>query len=282
MSAHQAEEPDEVRPQRTGIQSVEVAAGILDAMASHAAAAPLRQIAAAAKIHPSKLHRYLLSLVRSGLVAQDEGTGFYRLGPLSSKIGLAALRGLAPLQLANVALAALRDEIDETAVLSVWSGSALTVIALEEPSWAITMNLRVGSTLPLTATAMGQVLVANLPTSDTQAALAAEWRRPLGWRPFDKAKFKAAVAEAASDGLGMVVDTLVPGATALAAPIFDYRGKLVCVVGVVGPSGRLEASRDGPQAVALLRWAADVSRQLGHGGERAQIEDPSSRATPRT
>lgn len=52
-------------PARRGIQSVEIAAEILEALEAVGSAASLSKIAAACGMPPSKVHRYLVSLARS-------------------------------------------------------------------------------------------------------------------------------------------------------------------------------------------------------------------------
>ena len=71
-----------------GVQSLEVGAGVLRAVVNGHRAMMLKEIAAAADIPPSKAHRYLVSLIRSGLIEQDPATSRYSLGPFALNIGL--------------------------------------------------------------------------------------------------------------------------------------------------------------------------------------------------
>ncbi|MBS0553285.1 MAG: helix-turn-helix domain-containing protein, partial [Proteobacteria bacterium] len=74
-----------------GVQSLEVGMSILKAMATGRRSMMLKDIAAAAGMPPSKVHRYLVSLIRSGLVEQDRLTSRYDLGPFALNLGLVAL-----------------------------------------------------------------------------------------------------------------------------------------------------------------------------------------------
>ena len=60
---------------RQGIQSVEIAMTVLDAVESGGIPVSLTQIAKATEMTPSKVHRYLVSLSRAGLVAQSHHAG---------------------------------------------------------------------------------------------------------------------------------------------------------------------------------------------------------------
>src|SRR4249919_2268503 len=83
---------------RRGIKSVEVAGQILDYLARAPGPVALRELAAAGRMSPGKVHRYLASFLASGLARQDPDTRRYVLGPLALQIGLAALSSYQPLR----------------------------------------------------------------------------------------------------------------------------------------------------------------------------------------
>lgn len=56
---------------------------VLKVLLESGAALMFKEIAAAANMPASKAHRYLVSLVRSGLVQQDNANSKYDLGPLA-------------------------------------------------------------------------------------------------------------------------------------------------------------------------------------------------------
>ena len=95
-----------------GVQSLEVGMGILKAMVGGKRSMMLKDIAAAAEMPPSKAHRYLVSLIRAGLVEQDPLTSRYNLGPFALNIGLVAIDRLDRIRLGLAAISDLRDESD--------------------------------------------------------------------------------------------------------------------------------------------------------------------------
>lgn len=250
------------RREPLGIQSVEIAARILRALAEGGGALALRDLAAAAGMHRGKVHRYLVSLARAGLVAREPEAGRYGIGPLAISAGLAGLNRLNPVRLAYEALPALRDRIGETVVLAVWGERGATVIALEDSARPVTLNVRVGSILPLRTSAIGRVFAAHLPEPVLRPVLAAEAKR--GAMP--AAALARALAGVRREGVAAVEGTLIPGLNALAAPVFDQRGALVLVLGAVGRKETLAAATRGPAAAALKDTAAALSRQLGFPG----------------
>src|ERR1700758_2681756 len=82
------EESDQPDDQRPGIQSVEIGAEILRTLATFGRPVPLRSLAGKCGMPVGKVHRYLVSLTRAGLVEQDPTNGYYGVGRSSIAIGL--------------------------------------------------------------------------------------------------------------------------------------------------------------------------------------------------
>jgi DNA-binding IclR family transcriptional regulator len=219
---------------------------------------PLKDVARLSRLHPSKAHRYLVSLIRTELVEQDPTSGRYGVGPLGMALGLAGLRNVDVVRAATAELPALRDEIDETVLLALWSSHGPVVFRLEESRRPVYMNIRVGSVLPLLRTATGLIFTAFLPADRTHALLDAEGK------PANDATLQAVLAEVRSRRLARVTGDLVPGVNAVAAPVFDEKGQVAAVIGALGRTEELDADFDGPVAGALARAAERISRRLGH------------------
>src|SRR5271170_7861312 len=66
-----------------GVQSAETVLDVLSAFVGAPPMPMLKHLAERTGMHPAKVHRYLVSLVRRGYVEQDETTSRYRLGPAS-------------------------------------------------------------------------------------------------------------------------------------------------------------------------------------------------------
>src|SRR5262249_249654 len=140
-----------------GIKSVEIVGRILRTLATHAKAASLKEIARSSGMSAPKIHRYLVSLVRIGLVQQSDGDRTYSLGAFALEVGAAAARASEPLQDATRRLRRLRDLIDETIVLSVWTPHGPIILEVEESTRPVVMTMKRGTVLPVLNTATGIV-----------------------------------------------------------------------------------------------------------------------------
>jgi len=269
------------RMDRGGVQSVRVASSILKALAWGGGTLPLKDLAAATGLARAKVHRYLSSLRHSGFVVQHAETGHYQIGPAIVEIGLIGLRRTSPIAEVCGALPALRDSINQTVTAAVWGESGPIVVAMQESDHWITMNVRVGSRLPVLTSAIGRTFLAHLPASVTQALVASE-RRNVPSRKIAVPtcqQIEDLCAEIRSRRLSRAPSALLPGVDAIAAPVFDDRGSIVAVICVVARSNADITGWNGSAVRALTDTETRLSSQLGYiGGAVA----PAAQAERRT
>jgi DNA-binding IclR family transcriptional regulator len=252
---------------QAGIQSVEVGFALLEALIRAPGAMMLRDLAQEAGMSPAKAHRYLVSYQRLGLVAQD-GSTRYDLGPAALKLGLASLERLDAVQLARSRMDALMAEIGHTVAIAVWGNHGPVIVHWQEPARAVTVNLRLGDVMPLLGSATGRCFAAFASPAQVQPLLKAEIAQ-LGklvrpGMPRNGAQAQAILEEARQKGLGRVVDTLLPGISGLAAPVWDAGGRICLGLVTLGSSASFDAQYEGVAAKALLRLSDQLSAELGH------------------
>lgn len=245
-----------------GVQSVGVAAAVLGALVAGGGVLPLRDLAQATGMARAKVHRYLAALRAAELVAQDSDSGRYRIGPAAIAIGLAGLRILDPAREAAAALPALRQSINETVTAAIWGDGGPTVIAIEESDRLVTMNVRVGSVLPVSMTAIGRVFAAYLPPTATRRFIMAE--RKVAGAP-SKRELSKMLSDIRRNGVSFRRSALIPGVDAVAAPVFDHKRRLVAVLCAVSRSA--SAARQKLLAKEISAAARGLSRRLGFSGE---------------
>src|SRR5512138_2290866 len=115
-----------------GIQSVEVGGQLLIALAHSGRPLALKDLAREAGMSPAKAHPYLVSFGKLGLVAQDEGSGHYGLGPLALQLGLISMQQFDPVRMATPLLRELAAELGHTMAIAVWGNRGPTIVRIEE------------------------------------------------------------------------------------------------------------------------------------------------------
>jgi DNA-binding IclR family transcriptional regulator len=246
-----------------GIQSIEVGARILQALAQASRPKMLRDLAAAAQMPPAKAHRYLVSFARMGLVEQHTETGLYDLGSFALQLGLSALARLEPVTLAAPVLTGLREVTGQTVALAVWANHGPTIVRWLGADTPVSASLRTGSVMPLTRSATGQTFLAFLPPETTapwlKKELADNFRQ--GLTPTGRDEVEALIAQIRRRGLARTHE-FIPGISGMAAPVFDHTGALALALVVLGYSKPFEAEAE-PISAALRDKASELSRRLG-------------------
>ncbi|MFY9953505.1 IclR family transcriptional regulator [Bradyrhizobium sp.] len=244
---------------RRGIQSADKAAEVLMALVEAGQPAPLRDLARAIDMPTSLAHRYLASLVTSGLAVQNNVTGLYDLGPSAIRIGAAALARVDPLRLASEAMPELVAKTGLTALLNVLGDRGPTIVRWERSYVPFITTLAVGSVLPLTGSASGRVILAFTPDRIRRKLMQLKAPKNEDEAP---AKLSERFIQIRKRGFDTADSTVVPGLSAVSTPILDLQNEAVASLTLVG--SRSDMVHAGSQAVAaLLETACGVSQACG-------------------
>lgn len=269
-----------------GIQSVEVAGPLLRSLSSAAGSLSLSALSKIAGMPAAKAHRYLVSLIRVGLVEQDALSGEYDLGPLALELGLASLGRMDAIKLADEAMSTLRDATSETVALAIWGNLGPTYIRLMQSRRPVTINLQIGSVMPMTYTASGLCFAAFLPEKETAQLLQGELarnRRDKLDAPHTRSALAPLLAETRQHGMARIIGRLDPAAVrdpgksraaerllagfnAFSAPVFDHDGRMRFALTVVGSAAHVSQAWNGEIARSVLHHAAQLSARLGYRG----------------
>ncbi|WP_200826648.1 IclR family transcriptional regulator [Marinobacterium lutimaris] len=254
---------------RRGIQSIEVGGQLLRVLVTCGKPMALRDVAKQADMTTAKAHPYMVSFCNLGLVKQDPDNGLYELGPFALQLGLVCLQRLDAVQEARPELKELAAKTGQSIAIAIWGNMGPTIVAMEESSYPIHVNLRVGAVMSLMDTATGRVFGAFLPPKMTEK-LANEENNRLS--PEDAIKrgnvmkeFEESLNDIRAHMLAQAVGYPVPGINALSAPIFNHDGNVVLALTAMGPAGAFDASLDGDIANRLRQAAQNVSERLGYG-----------------
>lgn len=247
---------------RQGIQSIEVGMTLLIALEQGRRPMSLTQVATAAGLQPSKAHRYLVSLGRTGLVSQSPTSGLYDLGPAMRRVGAEALRRTDEVGTVSAHLPGLRDRTGHAVNLAAWGDRGPVVVRWDYGSFPLPITVRVGATLPLLTSSVGLNCLTWLPAVMTRPVLKAELKASPDAK---EARFEmeAAVEQTRTRGYALTSGKVIPGVTSLAAPVMDATGWLSLVVAVAMPAGHADDRAVASVAKDLLDTTRRLSIELG-------------------
>jgi DNA-binding IclR family transcriptional regulator len=253
---------------RSGIQSIEVGFRLLDVLTHEPRAMMLRDLAKRADMSPAKAHRYLVSFLRLGVVAQDPVSGRYELGGFALQLGLARLARVDGVKLARIALAELRDRLDLTIGIAVWGNQGPTVVHWMESSYPAKASLKLGDVMPLLTSATGLLFAAYLPRGKTAAMIERELadtrHSSITNGPRNHSEVERALEDVRAHGAARVEGMLLPTIHAFCTPVFDSGGDLALGLIALGHEGAFDIRWNGEVDSALRECAQKLSYELGY------------------
>lgn len=263
------------RAKARGIQSVVIGFRVLEKIAEASGPRALKDLVADTGMAASKLRFYLVSFLELGLVSQDPASGHYSLGPSAVKLGVAALEKVDVVRTCRYEMTELAEMLGYTVFLAVWGTHGPTVVDRVDGRSRTVLEIRVGSVLPVSASAIGWVFAAFMPQGATSALLEREAQEgigPWGVSTDSGAALAQLQREIRRTRLATAPGTLLTGFTALASPILDRSQTPVAVISVIGPIGRMDDSPNGAVAKALEELTYRLSRQIGWAPPLESIE----------
>lgn len=214
-----------------GVQSLEIGLSVLDVLISQNHPMMLKEVAQALQMHPAKCHRYLVSLIRKGYASQlDDGR--YRLGARVDALAVLGSTGLAGLNQHNIlerltnAAHAIKDSLNCGVQIAKWFSEGPIIIGSVEPDSAISIITRIGSRMPLTTSATGQLFASYQADSLIKPLVLAEWQSnsksdaetDIKWLAFTELQ-----KHIRKQGYATVTGDMVMGINAITIPILSAK-----------------------------------------------------------
>jgi DNA-binding IclR family transcriptional regulator len=225
--------------------------------------ASLDQLAAAVGVHKSTVLRLLRTLAEEHLVVRDANHRYYlgsRLFELSSR----ALDQREVRRIAAPHLASLNRRLGRTVHLAVLEeGEAVYIDKLDSHD-PIRMVSRIGLRPPLHSSAVGKVLLANLPEHDRREVVSQLALAPVTPNTItDPDTLRAELDRVRRRGWADDREENEPSVNCIGAPIRAASGATVAAVSISVPNVVMTYPQLRELLPALLEVAARISRDLG-------------------
>ncbi|MFC1437088.1 IclR family transcriptional regulator [Streptacidiphilus sp. N1-10] len=266
MDEHRAVDPQPPEPRAAVPKSV-LARGLLllDAFGPSDAELTLAELSARTGLAKPTAHRLLAQLVAWGGV--ERGTrGGYRLSLSLFVLGQRAPRQRSLREAALPYLEDLYEATHENVHLAVQDGTDTLFLDKVSGRRSTPIVSRVGSRLPAHCTATGKLFLALGPPEHLRRAVQAGLARLTPRTIITPGMLRADLARTLDRGYGLNREESEVGVTAVAAPIFDHRRRVIAAVSITGGSHRLDLERLAPAVrTAALSLSRELVRESTHG-----------------
>lgn len=246
-----------------GVKAADMCLSILEYVAFAQDGAGVTQIADHMGLVKSAAFKHLKTLSDHGFVTQDLSNSRYRLGP---KAWLLAKN--AP-DLDDISANALplmeaaRNELGVAVVLSAPTPQSVFVVATVPSNRPIEIGVRAGGQLTLHASAQGKVYLAFGPAGVLEKTCAAPLEAITNRTITDPKVLLQEIETVRKSGYATAPEESLLGIGAIAAPVWNYEGRLVGSIGLIGSVQHIETPPDQALVDRLLTLTRDVSTALG-------------------
>lgn len=247
---------DEAGLARNGIQVISRAAAVLRALREDPNGLSLGQIAERVGLARSTVQRIVAALQEERLVFTAGNAGI-RLGPEVTALAEAAKFNV--VDLCRPLLNEIAQQTGETADLSVLRGHQMIFLDQVPGTHRLRAVSAVGDVFPLTDTANGRAVLAEMPPETAERLVLDEFRKrgiEVTWQ-----RFSSRLDEIRGNGIAFDLDEHTAGISAAGIAFSDWKGALHAISMPV-PTSRFE-SQKALVVQALLRLKQEMNRLFG-------------------
>jgi len=225
----------------------------------------LAEVASAAALDKGTTRRLLLTMMHSGLVVQDLATQRYGLGRLVRELAASVTEDFDLRCVAVPELTAIAHELHLTTFLTVYRDhSALCLERIHDMQGMEVHWWPVGGTMPLNSGGAPKLLLSFQSEDEIEEVLKTPLQPNNSAAITDPVLFRNHLTEIRKRGWEYAEDDVTEGLSALAVPVLDSEGQLVCAISIGGLTPQMNGSEVPRHLGRLQEAAARISKALGY------------------
>lgn len=250
-----------------GVQVIDRTFDIIELLALEPQGLGVSDVARKLSLNKSTAHRILNAITERGYLEKTP-EGIYSLGMQFLELTTNRLNNIELNIEAKPFLNELTGQLGQSSHLAILDGSDAVYIDKAEVVRNLRLYSQIGKRIPVYCSGLGKSLL--LDTEDAVILSLLE-KCPLKRLTEHTLTTKEAVLQEIQKGrlCGYTVDNEEHdiGIRCIAAPIYDYRGKIVAAVSAAGPASMLVPERDQELSKAVIHTAQKISKRMGYRGK---------------
>lgn len=185
-------------------------------------------------------HRITTMLANMGFIERDGIRRGLIEGPRLIKLAMNTMAASAPRHMRHAILRALSDAIGETCNFGVLVGSEVVYLDRVEAKWPLGLRFEAGSHVPAHCTAIGKLLLSQLPLRDrTKLVATMPLARYTDHTLTDAQRLGAALDKARTTRIGTDEEEFIVGVVCVSVPVVADDGAVIGGIAVSAPEARV-------------------------------------------
>ena len=216
-------------------------------------------------INRTTVFKSLQSFIEWGYLEQDPVSKRYKSSIKILGMSGMVLRRMDVAKIARPYLLSLRDEINETAFISVLNDFDILVTDWEPSYHDAHINSSVGKRIPSYCSGAGKAILANLSNKEINILLEKYDLTMCTQNTITcKENFLKELDKTLNRGYGISIEEFGKDVVAVAAPIFNINNKVIASVALAALKARVNNEKEIERlGVAVKKAASNISKELG-------------------
>ncbi|KAA9025720.1 IclR family transcriptional regulator [Niallia endozanthoxylica] len=246
------------------LSSVKNALRILNSFTMDEPEKKISEIASSLGLNKSTVSRTMATLASEGFVFKDPETKTYRLG-----FSILTLSGVINSNMdiyreSQPVLNKIVETTGETAHISIFDQLEVVYLQKVECNHPVRYLTHVGKRNPPYCTSSGKVFMAFADDKVVEAIIENGLQKYTKNTITDPDKLKAHLKEIREKGFAYSFEEFSEGVVTIAAPIYDYTGKVIASLSIVGPKQRISQQKIPSFAKKIISSSLEISRNMGY------------------
>lgn len=257
-------EPAKTERDESRIQSLERGFMVLEVVARQRDGITLSELSRTLDLHTSTLYHLTRTLVALGYLRTGPDDKRYRMGRGIYQIASACLDEAELSATVEPYLDRLAAATGEATHFAIWERRKALILTRREGPNALQITERAGTLRPVYCTAIGKVLLSGLTDTAYDEHVAGIEFAPVTQNTLRDAQgLSVQVERARREGIAYDDCEFNPEVRCMAAPVRDFRGRVLGAIGFSGPVWRLSLAGMSDFISVTRSIAAEVSDHLG-------------------
>lgn len=247
-----------------GVQVIDRVFDILELLAVENRGLGVTEIARRLELNKSTVHRILGGIADRGYIEKTQD-GIYRLGIQFVKLSSERLSNIELTTEARPYLSELTNIIGQSSHLAILDGSDAVYIDKVEVVRNLRLYSQIGKRIPVYCSALGKSLLMD----ESDKAIIDTLNKCDFVKMTDTTKMTPQevlleIRNSKERGWTLDDEEHDVGIRCIAAPIYDYRGKITATISVAGPSTIISKEKDDEIGGLVSKYANMISEKLGY------------------
>lgn len=222
------------------------------------------ELSTSLNLNKSTVSRTMATLASEGFVYKDPQTKKYCLG-----LSILTLSGIVNSHMdvyreSQPVLHKLVETLGETTHFSVLDNLDVIYIQKVECNHPVRTLTHIGKRNPAYCTSSGKVLLSYGDESLLKRVIENGLHPSTRNTITDPEDLYSHLKMVRDDGFAYSIEEFLDGVNSIAAPVYDYTGKVIAALNIVGPKQRIQQHKIRPYAKKVIEAAKEISKKMGY------------------